>query len=76
MLVHINSSDFTRHSTRVRVGHLPTGRSLGWPRMHGAGSKYKILLPRSFVPQPTEYTCQVSAEFHRSRPSSLTALGF
>ena len=38
---------------------LPTGLSSGWPHV-AQELKFKIPLPRGFVPRPIEYTCQVS----------------
>jgi len=37
---------------------VPTAITSGWPHVT-QGPKFKI--PRSFVPRPTEYTCQVSS---------------
>jgi len=47
------------------VGHLsrPDWLSSGWPRV-AQGVKFKVplpRLPRSFIPGPAEYTCQVTS---------------
>ena len=50
-------------STPVRVGHLSGAAH---------GPKFKIPLPRSCVPKPTEYTCQVSStSAQRSQPQRV-----
>ena len=46
---------------------LQSGLSSGGPARR-RGTKFKIPLPRTFLPRPTEYACQVSSTFaQRSR---------
>ena len=49
-----------KHPPKSEWSSLPMGLSLGWSRT-ALGPKSQILLPRSSLSRPIEYTCQVSS---------------